>query len=52
MIQTERNIKSMFPEARDIAQLIRELEAQDPKFDSPVLCKLGVIVHACISSTQ
>ena len=52
MIQTERNIKSMFPEARDIAQLIRELEARDPKFDSPVLYKLGVIAHACISSTQ
>lgn len=30
MIQTERNIKSMFPGARDIAQLIRELEALRP----------------------
>lgn len=39
MIQTERNIKSMFPEARNIAQLIRELEARDPKFDFPVLYK-------------
>lgn len=29
----ERNIKSMFPEARDIVQLIKELEARDPKFD-------------------
>lgn len=46
MIQTERNIKSMFPEARDIAQLIRELEARDPKFDSPILYKLGLTAHA------
>ena len=51
MIQTQDR-KRVFPEVSNRAQLMRVLEAGDPKPGSPVLYKVGIVAHTCNSSTQ